>query len=53
MRLAEESTTFSAITDTVQRERALLLLATSDVPISIIGAAVVFSSPAVLSRAVR
>jgi AraC-like DNA-binding protein len=53
MRLAEEGTAFSAIVDGVQREKALLLLATSDVPITTVATAVGFSSPAVLSRAVR
>jgi AraC-like DNA-binding protein len=53
LRLAEEGTTFSAIVDRVQRERALALLATSNLPITIIATRVGFSSPAGLTRAVR
>ncbi len=53
LRLADESTTFSAILDECQRERALTLLATSDLSISAVAGAVGFSSPAVLTRAVR
>jgi AraC-like DNA-binding protein len=53
LRLAEEGTTFSAIVDRVQRERALVLLATSDLPITTIATRVGFSAPAGLTRAVR
>jgi AraC-like DNA-binding protein len=53
LRLAEERTTYSAIVDRVQRERALLLLTTSDLPITTIATRVGFSSPAGLTRAVR
>jgi AraC-like DNA-binding protein len=53
LRLAGEGTTFSAIVDRVQRERALVLLATSDLPITTIAARVGFSAPAGLTRAVR
>jgi AraC-like DNA-binding protein len=53
LRLAEEGTTFSATVDRVQRERALVLLATSDLPITTIATRVGFSAPAGLTRAVR
>jgi AraC-like DNA-binding protein len=53
LRLAEEGTTYSAIVDRVQRERALLLLATSGLPITTIATRVGFSAPAGLTRAVR
>jgi AraC-like DNA-binding protein len=53
LRLADEGTTFSAIVDRVQRERALALLATSDLPITTIATRVGFSAPAGLTRAVR
>jgi AraC-like DNA-binding protein len=53
LRLADEGTTFSAIVDGAQRDRALTLLDTSDLPISAIASTVGFASPAVLSRAVR
>lgn len=53
LRLAEEGTTYSAIVDRVQRERALALLATSDLPITTIATRVGFSAPAGLTRAVR
>jgi len=53
LRLAEEGTTFSAIVDRVQRERALVLLATTDLPITTIATRVGFSAPAGLTRAVR
>lgn len=53
LRLAEEGTTYSAIVDRVQRERALVLLATSDLPITTIAIRVGFSAPAGLTRAVR
>jgi AraC-like DNA-binding protein len=53
LRLAEEGTSFSAIVDRVQRERALVLLATSDLPITTIATRVGFSAPAGLTRAVR
>lgn len=52
-RLAEEGTTFSAILDGVQRERALSLLATSNLPVTTIASSIGFASPAALSRAVR
>jgi AraC-like DNA-binding protein len=53
LRLSDEGTTFSALLDQAQRDRALALLATTDLPITTISAAVGFTSPAVLSRAVR
>jgi AraC-like DNA-binding protein len=53
LRLAEEGTTYSAIVDRVQRERALVLLTTSDLPITTIATRVGFSSPAGLTRSVR
>jgi AraC-like DNA-binding protein len=53
LRLAEEGTTYSAIVDRVQRERALVLLTTSDLPITTIATRVGFSAPAGLTRAVR
>jgi AraC-like DNA-binding protein len=53
LRLADEGTTYSAIVDRVQRERALALLATSDLPITTIATRVGFSAPAALTRAVR
>jgi AraC-like DNA-binding protein len=53
LRLAEEGTTYSAIVDRVQRERALLLLTTTGLPITTIATRVGFSSPAGLTRAVR
>lgn len=49
----EGGTTFSAIVDRVQRERALVLLATSDLPITTISTRVGLSAPAGLTRAVR
>jgi AraC-like DNA-binding protein len=53
VRLAQEKTSFSAIVDRVQRERALALLATSDLPITTIATHVGFSAPAALTRAVH
>jgi AraC-like DNA-binding protein len=53
LRLAEEGTTYSAIVDRVQSERALILLATSDLSITTIATRVGFSAPAGLTRAVR
>jgi AraC-like DNA-binding protein len=53
LRLAEDGTTFSAIVDRVQRERALALLATTDLPMTTIATRVGFSAPAGLTRAVR
>jgi AraC-like DNA-binding protein len=53
LRLADEGTTYSAIVDRMQRERALLLLTTSDLPMTTIATRVGFSSPAGLTRAVR
>jgi AraC-like DNA-binding protein len=53
LRLAEEATTFSAIVDRVQRDRALVLLATSNLSITTIATRVGFSAPAGLTRAVR
>jgi AraC-like DNA-binding protein len=53
LRLAEEGTTFSAIVDRVQRERALVLLSTTDLPITTIATRVGFTAPASLTRAVR
>ena len=52
-RLAEEHTSFSAVLNAVQRERTLALLASSDMPVTSIAAAVGFSAPAALTRAVR
>ena len=53
LRLAAEGTSFSAIVDGAQRDRALTLLTTTDTPVSTVATSVGFSSPAVLSRAVR
>jgi AraC-like DNA-binding protein len=51
--LAQEKTSFSAIVDRVQRDRALALLVTSDLPIATIATDVGFSAPATLTRAVH
>jgi AraC-like DNA-binding protein len=53
LRLAQEKTSFSAIVDRVQRDRALALLVTSDLPIATIATDVGFSAPATLTRAVH
>jgi AraC-like DNA-binding protein len=53
LRLAQEKTSFSAIVDRAQRDRALALLVTSDLPIATIATHVGFSAPAALTRAVH
>jgi AraC-like DNA-binding protein len=53
LQLAAEGTTFSAIVDRVQRERALALLSTSDLSITKISTLVGYSTPAAFTRAVH
>jgi len=52
-RLHDDGTSFSAIVDVAQRDRALALLRTGDLAITAIASAVGFDTPAGFSRAVR
>lgn len=53
LRLAADGTSFSALTDAVQHERALALLAQPDLPVTTIATRTGFANPAAFTRAFR
>lgn len=52
-RLDDEGATFSALADAIRRERALVLLAQPDLPVTVIATRLGFATPSAFTRAFR